>query len=200
MSEDPQSGALRPLQEGWGAHDIQIPWDDVFKWVSVSVGLILTYNMPIFHHIWYNHNFWGPPRGSKMPLKGTGGSLTYKSHDIMCSNEFLYHWNQFWYTACLYSIIFSVITWVAVSDGWYYMDLAQYHTRVVWHWWYITRALETSRAPNISSAWVIYRTISHKGQRISELQTGNLEGYWYFMRGRKYRPSDNSDPCNNTCI
>ena len=34
-------------------------------------------------------------RVPKTSLSGAGGPMTYKSHDMMCSNEFLYHWDQF---------------------------------------------------------------------------------------------------------
>ena len=38
------------------------------------------------------------------------GPLTYKSHDMVCSNEFLYPWDRFWYTSYLYFIIFYKIS------------------------------------------------------------------------------------------
>ena len=53
-------GPWDPLKENWGAPDTQISWYDVFHRVSVSLGSILTYNMPIFHHIWQNCHFWTP--------------------------------------------------------------------------------------------------------------------------------------------
>ena len=61
--------------------------------------------------------FFGPPRGPKTPLWGTGGPLTYKSYDMMCFNEFLYHWDQFWYTSWLHFIIFDKITIFWVPRG-----------------------------------------------------------------------------------
>ena len=54
---------------GWAAHDIQILWYDVFQWISLSVslGLILMYNMPIILQNWQicnlkaSHGLLPPP-------------------------------------------------------------------------------------------------------------------------------------------
>ena len=44
------------------------------------------------------HNLWtplGPLGGPKTLFNGPGRPLIYQYYEIMCSNEFTYHWDRF---------------------------------------------------------------------------------------------------------
>ena len=74
------------------------PWHTSLM-ISLLLGSVLKYNMPLVLQTWQIHHS-GAPRGPKAAYKGPGGPLTYQSYDKMCCNEFPYNWDRFWYITC----------------------------------------------------------------------------------------------------
>ena len=85
-------------------------------WFMLSLGSILMYNMPIFLHNWQIHIF-GPLRAPFGILKGVLGCLWLKNMYILCPIDLCSHWDQFWYTTCLYSFTIGKFTFLGPLRG-----------------------------------------------------------------------------------
>ena len=99
--------------------------------------------MPIFYHILQNNNFW-LPRYLKIPLRRSRGHLTYKSHDMMCSNEFLYQWDQFCCTFHHISIVATdsdLLEFAPKSEFWLiwsnFTPILSQNSNIFWQTFYL---------------------------------------------------------------
>ena len=90
---------LRPPSGFWGALTHQ-SHDKMCSNEFSHQGVNFRYNMPTILKNWQIHNlqaFQGPLRSLKVPKREPWGPLTFKFHGMICSNEFPYQWDQFWY-------------------------------------------------------------------------------------------------------
>ena len=112
----PPRGPKTPFREAgelltYKSHDMMCSNEFLYPWINFDIhhAYILSYLI--------KSQFLETPRGPKTPFMEARGPLTYKSHDMMCSNEFLYPWDRFWYTSCLYFIILYKITIFGTLGG-----------------------------------------------------------------------------------
>ena len=91
------------------------PWHTSLM-ISLLLGSVLIYNMPLVLQTWQIHHS-GAPRGPKAAFKGPGGPLTYQSYDKMCCNEFLCHRDWFWYITCQQTLKLDKFTFQGPPRG-----------------------------------------------------------------------------------
>ena len=88
-----------PKREPWVPrthkfHDMMCSNDFPYHWDQFEY----IYNMPRILKNPQTHKLQAPGEplgGPKVLFKGPGGPLAYQYYDKMCSNEFLYLWDQF---------------------------------------------------------------------------------------------------------
>ena len=85
----PPKGPKTPLRGARG----HLTYKSYYMMCSISF-CIIGINFDVHHAYIPSYliklQFLGPTRGPKTPFMEAGEPLTYKSHDMMCSNEFLY--------------------------------------------------------------------------------------------------------------
>ena len=73
-------GAVGPCKVPWGTHKFQVCY--ISKLITMIGKLFPIETHHVMRFLCQGH-------------KESGVTLTYKSHDMMCSHEFPYHWDQF---------------------------------------------------------------------------------------------------------